>query len=623
MPATILLVDDHPVFRHGLRVLLEKEKDLKVVGEAGDGREAIDRLRELAPDIVVMDITMPNLDGIEATRQILSGFPDSKVVALSVHSGKQFVSGMFQAGAVGYILKESVPEEMIEGIRNVLAGNMYLSRSVSGIVASEYKKLLSNADHPSEVSSEPILRTKLHRPPVSADIIPRARLIELLEQGRNRAMTLISAPAGYGKSILASQWLETCQCPGAWVSLDENDNDLRLFLTYLLEAIQNVLPTTNLKSKTLLQSRILPPAKALSLYLLNDLEQVEEPFILVLDDYHHIKEIAVHNLLVELLRYPSPMLHLAVLTRRDPALHISALRARDQLTEIAVEHLRFTLAETQAFLERFLHVPIDENIAFVMGEKTEGWVTGLRLTALSVSQKGDLNNTLQGLKQGSYYVQEYLIREVLSQVSPVFSRYLMETSILDRFSTPLCDALHSLNGEQKESGDKLSGQAFIDWLEETHLFAIPLDETHTWFRYHHLFQEIFQMQLKRRCSSEEIATLHSRASECFEAEGLVDEALKHSLAAENVERAAQIVERNGRAMMNEAHSTSQPPVEPLTNREIDILERLSQRLRNKEIAEDLCISPETVKTHLNNIYQKLNVSNRRKAVERAKKLAIF
>jgi DNA-binding NarL/FixJ family response regulator len=238
MPATILIVDDHPVFRQGLRVLLEKEKDLKVVGEAGDGREAIDRLRELAPDIVVMDITMPNLDGIEATRQILSEFPDSKVVALSVHSGKQFVSGMFQAGAVGYILKESVPEEMIEGIRNILAGNMYLSRSVSGIVASEYKKLLSNADHPYDVSSEQILRTKLYRPPVFADIIPRARLIELLEQGRHRAMTLISAPAGYGKSILASQWLETCQRPSAWVSLDENDNDLRLFLTYLLEAVQ-------------------------------------------------------------------------------------------------------------------------------------------------------------------------------------------------------------------------------------------------------------------------------------------------------------------------------------------------------------------------------------------------
>jgi ATP/maltotriose-dependent transcriptional regulator MalT len=356
---------------------------------------------------------------------------------------------------------------------------------------------------------------------------------------------------------------------------------------------------------------------------LNDLEQVAEPFILVLDDYHCIKETAVHDLLVELLRYPSPMMHLAVLTRRDPALHISALRVRDQLTEITVKHLRFTIAETQAFLKRFLHVPIDEDTASVMEEKIEGWVTGLRLTALSISQTKDLNNTLQGLKQGSYYIQEYLIQEVLSQVPPVFSRYLMETSILDRFSALLCDALHSLNGKQKESGDELSGQAFIDWLEETHLFAIPLDETHTWFRYHHLFQEILQRQLKRRCSSEEIATLHSRAIECFEADGLVDEALKHSLAAKDVERAAQIVERNGRAIMNDAHSTSQPLVESLTSREIDILERLSQRLQNKEIAEDLCISPETVKSHLNNIYQKLNVSNRREAVEQAKKLGIF
>ena len=183
--------------------------------------------------------------------------------------------------------------------------------------------------------------------------------------------------------------------------------------------------------------------------------------------------------------------------------------------------------------------------------------------------------------------------------------------------------MHSLNGEQKESGDELSGRAFIDWLEETHLFVIPLDEMHIWFRYHHLFQELLQMQLKRRYSSEEIAMLHARASEWFEAEGLVDEALKHSLAAENVERAAQIVERNARPVMKETHPTPQPLVEPLTNREIDILERLSQRLRNKEIAEDLCISPETVKSHLTNIYQKPNVSKRREAVERGKVIGIL
>lgn len=213
MPTTILLVDDHPVFRKGLRLLLEEEQDLSVVGEASDGREAIDLARELSPDVVVMDITMPNLSGIDATRQILTESPDTKVVALSVHSGKRFVRDMLQAGAVGYILKECVPEEMIEGIRTVKSGDVYLSKSISGIVVSEYMKLLSETDGMVEIPYEPILRTKLHRPPVALDILPRARLLELLNQGRSTPLTLISAAAGYGKSTLASKWIEACDCP--------------------------------------------------------------------------------------------------------------------------------------------------------------------------------------------------------------------------------------------------------------------------------------------------------------------------------------------------------------------------------------------------------------------------
>jgi len=151
MKKTILLVDDHPVFRQGLRRILEKEKDLKVVGEAGDGQEAIERFRYLAPDIVIMDINMPNIDGIEATRRILSEFPEARVVALSVHSSKQFVNDMIQAGVAGYILKECVPEEMVQGLRAVLAGEVFLSVSISGIVLSEYKKLMSDAGQPSEI----------------------------------------------------------------------------------------------------------------------------------------------------------------------------------------------------------------------------------------------------------------------------------------------------------------------------------------------------------------------------------------------------------------------------------------------------------------------------------------
>jgi len=461
MPATIVLVDDHPVFRQGLYHLLAKEKDLRVVGEADDGQMAIDLVRRHAPDLVVMDISMPNLDGIEATRRILSEFPGTRVVGLSVHSSKQFVSDMLQAGVAGYILKESVPEEMIEGIRSVLAGEVYLSASISDIVVSEYKKLLSEAEQTAETPSEPILKTKLHRPPISADIIPRVRLIEQLEEGRQRTMTLISAPAGYGKSIVASQWLEACGCPGAWLSLEESDNDLRVFLTYLLAAIEKVFPTVNLKTQSLVHAAELPPVKVLSRYILNDLDDVDEPFILVLDDFHQIKEMAVHDLLVEMLHHPSPMLHLALLTRRDPPLPLGMLRAQGRLTEIGMEHLRFTDAETKTFLERVLHAPIDEGKAAILDAKMEGWVTGLRLAALSLGRKEDADRFLQGLEEGTPLVTDYLIQEVLSAAPPAMARDLMAASILDRFCAPLCDVLFLSTREQKKTEDQLSGKAFI------------------------------------------------------------------------------------------------------------------------------------------------------------------
>ncbi len=548
MPHTILLVDDHPVFRQGLRLLLEKEKDLKVVGEAGDGLEAIDRLRELSPDIVVMDISMPNLDGIEATKKILEESPDTRVVALSVHSGKRFVRDMLQAGASGYILKESVPEEMIQGIRTVLGGEVYLSTAISVIVVSEFRKLLSRVGPEEDTSPEPILRTKLHTPPVSADIIPRARLIELLEKGRQRPMTLISAPAGYGKSVLASQWLETCGRPGVWLSLDENDSDLRQFLIYLLEAVQEAFSSVELQTRTLLQAANLPPVKVLAHNLLNDLEQVKEPFILLLDDYHCIREDAVHDLLTELLRYPSPMLHLAVVTRRDPPLPISPMRAGGQLTEITIEHLRFNLSETKAFFERLLNVSPAENTLAILEQKMEGWGAGLRLAALSMGRKGERDFILKDLGEGAPLVHGYLMQEVLSQVPPIYASFLVETSILDRFCAPLCDAVYLSKGQPVEH--ETGGQEFIEWLKTTHLFVVPLDETHTWFRYHHLFQQLLQNQLEGQYGPEEIAALHSRAADWFAENGFINEAFRHALAANDMPGAIHLIEQHRQAMLN-------------------------------------------------------------------------
>ena len=635
MEKTILLVDDHPVFRQGLRRILEKEKDLKVVGEAGDGLEAIERFRYLAPDIVVMDINMPNIDGIEATRRILSEFPEARVVALSVHSSKQFVNDMIQAGVAGYILKECIPDEMVQGIRAVLAGEVFLSASISGIVISEYKKLMSDADQPPEIPEESILRTKLHRPPISADIIPRARLIKFLESGIQKTLTLISAPAGYGKSILASQWLEISCLPSIWVSLDESDNDVSAFLKYVLEAIQSLFPQQVLKTKSLVGLAELPSLKVTGRYLLNDLEALSERFILVLDDYHYISNTAVHDLLAELLIHPSSAMHLVLITRRDPPLALASLQARGILTELPSELLRFSSSETKLLLERILRRTISDKSAAVLEEYMEGWVTGLLLAAMSIRGKPDQERIVDELQGSVQYVNDYLITEVLNSQSAPIRHYLLSTSILDRFCADLCDVLGGVDAKPSEG--KIDGAAFIAKLQKDNLFLVALDTENRWFRYHHLFHQLLQDQLNKGWRPEEIAALQSRANAWFAENDITDDAKNHTLAAFSDDEHRTLPDANSLLIPpslrgvgphhplspSPSHPSPQPLVDPLTNRELDILELLSQRLSNKEISAKLFISPNTVKKHLDNMYGKLNVGSRRQAVEKAKKIGIL
>jgi LuxR family maltose regulon positive regulatory protein len=543
MQNTVLLVDDHPVFRKGLRSLLEYESDMQVVGEAGDGQEALALVRELSPTIVVMDVTMPGLSGTATVERIVSEFPDMKIVALSIHSEKQFVRDMLRAGASGYILKESAPEELVQGIRAVMLGEGYLSPAITGLVVSEYRSSLPG-DRDIDKADMHIVRTKLQRPPVPADHVPRQRLLEMLSHHRDLPLILLSAPAGYGKTTLISSWLQACDCPSAWLSLDKEDNDLRVFLTYFVSAVRAMFPDALQETGDLLNAHVLPPLSVLTASLANDLDMIEQDFILAMDDFHLVEDRSVHALLSDLLRHPPTRMHLVVVGRRDPFLPVSSLRARRQVKEIRAREMRFNSSETMQYLQKTLKERVEEGTAEELSEKTEGWITGLRLAAVSMRHRGDVGSLLLGMEGNHQYVTEYLFNEVLSHQSSGARDLLMNIAVLDRFCAPLCGAVC------EPGQDAMEPWEFIALLKRENLFIASLDTEDRWFRLHSLFRQLLQNQLRRHRSPVEIAALHSRAGKWFEENDLVEDAVRHALAAGDALAAAQVVERNRRAALD-------------------------------------------------------------------------
>jgi len=392
-----------------------------------------------------------------------------------------------------------------------------------------------------------ILYTKLQRPSVAPDIVSRDRLIDLLEKGRHRPLTLISAPAGYGKSTLASRWVVACDRPSVWVSLDNDDNDLRQFLNYLLAAIQQRFPKSDLRSETLLDADRLPPTAELARYLLNDLHQVPEPFILVLDDYQHIKETSVNDLVAALLEHPAQTMHLVLLTRKDPSLPIATLRGRGLVTEIRASDLRFTSDEAAAFLSCMLNVAVDDATAALLQVKTEGWVTGLRLAGLYLQGRKNLKLRVQELSGSSGHIAEYLAAEVLSRQHPEMVSYLLETSILDRFCAPLCRQMHQ---KQSSNQPEVSEDQFIRWLVDANVFVIALDNERHWFRYHHLFHDFLKGVLSKQRTKDRIAGLHRSAGNWFAENDLIEEAIRHLMAAGDLSSAIQLIVDRRYGLMN-------------------------------------------------------------------------
>ncbi len=394
----------------------------------------------------------------------------------------------------------------------------------------------------------PLLTTKLHRPQLPSHFLPRQRLIDQLEEGRDLPLVLISAPAGYGKSTLVAEWLEKSDRPVAWLSLDSGDSDPSLFLRYLVTAIDGIFPGACALTKSALAASELPSAKILAGQLANELDAIEASFTLVLDDYHLIEETAIHDLIGELLRYPAADVHLVIVTRHDPPLPLASLRAKRRLVETRFDDLQF-LREEAAALMGDLHGKALSDVAMNrLMELTEGWVAGLQLVALAMRNRSDAEEFLLKLEGSIPDIRDYLLSEVLAQQPPELQECILKSSVVDRFSGSFCEGVC----ESCETCP-LAGESMMRNLTETGIFTIPLDAEGKWFRYHHLFQDLLRSQFERNAGVDGVASLHSRASRWFEGLGSVGEAIDHALKAGDPVRAAEVVEKQRVAEFNADH----------------------------------------------------------------------
>ncbi len=377
----------------------------------------------------------------------------------------------------------------------------------------------------------PILATKLYLPRLRPHVVSRPRLIERLNEGLHRKLTLISAPAGFGKTTLVIAWVEGIKRPTAWLSLDEGENDPTRFLIYLIAAVQTIAPTLGEGVLRALQSSQPPPPEAMLTALLNDLASIKDPFVLVLDDYHVIETQSVDLALTYFVEHLPPHMHLVITTREDPHLPLARLRARGHLTELRTTDLRFTASEAAAFLTQVMGLTLSTQDIARLSDRTEGWIAGLQFAALSLQGHQDVPGFIQAFAGDHRYIVDYLVEEVLQRQPEPVRNFLLQTSILDRLSGPLCDAV---TGQEE-------GSARLEALERGNFFVVPLDDKRHWYRYHHLFADVLAAHLLAE-QPEQVSTLHRRASEWYERHGSAGDAIRHALTAEDFERAADLVE---------------------------------------------------------------------------------
>ena len=392
----------------------------------------------------------------------------------------------------------------------------------------------------------PILATKLHIPAPRSKVVLRSRLIERLNEGLHSKLTLISAPAGFGKTTLVSEWVAGCERSAAWLSLDQGDNDPTRFLIYVVAALRTIEANIGKRVLGMLQSPQPPPAESILTALLNEIASLPRDIVLVLDDYHVIDSKPIDFALTYLIEHLPPQMRLVIATREDPDLALARLRAGDQLTELRVTDLRFDTTEVAEFLNQVMHLTLSTDDIAALETRTEGWIAGLQLAAISLQGQKDVTSFIKSFTGSHNFVMDYLVEEVLQQQSDSVQTFLLRTSILDRLCGPLCDAVLL--------DRSASGQETLEYLEQANLFIVPLDNERLWYRYHHLFSDLLRQRLNQSTTSSasspgkermSVNELHIRASEWYESSGLEIEAFHHATAAKDYERAERLIEGKG------------------------------------------------------------------------------
>ncbi len=357
---------------------------------------------------------------------------------------------------------------------------------------------------------EGLLKTKLYAPPPRPNQVPRKALLEKLDRARQAGIpALVSAPAGFGKTTLVADWARSSQLPLAWLALDEGENDLLDFWRYVDAAIQSIDSTIGENLRPALTSMQAPVIQQIITGLVNDIFASGKEFILVLEDYHVIEQAGIHESLNFLLDHLPAQMHLILTTRSDPPLNLARRRGRGQIVEIRASDLRFTPAEIAIFLNQTMLLELAEEDITALSQRTEGWIAGLQMVALSMQDEADRHAFVAAFSGDDHYIADYLMEEVLQRQPVEFQRFLQQTSILDRMNAALCDAV---TGRQ-------DSRAMLNTLERSNLFILPLDNRREWFRYHLLFGELLQKSLREAFSGADIASLHRAASSWYECAG--------------------------------------------------------------------------------------------------------